>query len=66
MMIHQPKSHADMVNFDVASEYNKLSQDLIPVKAFESLGHEQDWGHGYTNWIHPMEDYNAGYYGYLL
>jgi metallopeptidase MepB len=66
MMIHQPTSHADMVKFDVAAEYNRLSQDLIPVRAFESLGYGQDWGHGYTNWIHPMEDYDAGYYGYLL
>jgi len=66
MTCYQPQTHEDILQFDVAATYNRLRRDLIPIDDHGSLGLGDGWAHGYTGWVHPVDNYDAGYYGYLL
>ncbi|EEA21849.1 saccharolysin, putative [Talaromyces marneffei ATCC 18224] len=69
--IHQPPSHASILNTDITSTYNSLWQSITQMAgpsgettATDTGGN--DWGHGYATFFHLLSDYGAGYYSYLL
>jgi metallopeptidase MepB len=66
MTCYQPQTHEDILELNVAVTYNRLRRELIPIEDPGSLGLGDGWAHGYAGWKHPMDNYDAGYYGYLL
>lgn len=71
LQIHQPPSHASILNTDITSTYNSLWQNITQMAGPSSGGETtytggNDWGHGYATFFHLLSDYGAGYYSYLL
>lgn len=63
MMIHQPKSNEAVESLDLAREYNKLVKDI---QMFDVPDSSDAWNRSFVAMPHFMENYDAGYYSYLL
>lgn len=69
--IHQPSSHASIVEENIKSTYNSLWQNITQMAGpapsdSKTNNGVNDWGHGYATFFHLLSDYGAGYYSYLL
>lgn len=62
MLIHEQDNTKQMKNTDLVEAYNNL---IHGVQLFD-IGGESDWTCGFANLHHLMEEYDAGYYSYLL
>ncbi|KAK3082303.1 hypothetical protein LTS18_007859 [Coniosporium uncinatum] len=65
MMVHEPKTHADIEKLPISETYNKLRKDISKLDGMEALGSTWDWGNGQATFGHLIGGYDAGYYGYL-
>lgn len=67
MAIHQPSTAKEAESLDLALIWNRLQKEIRLIAGPEVLGQDYTWGHGYTTFPHLVQDdYNAGYYAYLL
>ncbi|KAK2757150.1 metallopeptidase [Colletotrichum kahawae] len=46
--------------------WNCLRREIVPTEDLSALGAGDEWGHGYTNIGHLMNEYDAGFYSYLF
>ncbi|KAF5522204.1 Saccharolysin [Colletotrichum aenigma] len=46
--------------------WNRLRREIVPTEDLSALGAGDEWGHGYTNIGHLMNEYDAGFYSYLF
>ncbi|KXH47816.1 metallopeptidase MepB [Colletotrichum salicis] len=52
---------------DFTTLWNSLRREIVPTDDPPILtGDDANWGHGYTNIGHLMNEYDAGFYGYFL
>lgn len=67
MSIHQLSSLEEAKSVDLAVMWNKLRKEIQLVDGPEVFSYDYTWGHGYTTFSHLISnDYDAGYYVYLL
>ncbi|KAK1723078.1 hypothetical protein CaCOL14_002022 [Colletotrichum acutatum] len=52
---------------DFTTLWNNLRREIVPTDDPPLLsGDDANWGHGYTNIGHLMDEYDAGFYGYFF
>ncbi|KAJ0311057.1 uncharacterized protein N0V96_008873 [Colletotrichum fioriniae] len=52
---------------DFTTLWNSLRREIVPTDDPPLLpGDDTNWGHGYTNIGHLMDEYDAGFYGYFF
>ncbi|KAG7042508.1 metallopeptidase MepB [Colletotrichum scovillei] len=52
---------------DFTTLWNSLRREIVPTDDPPFLpGDDANWGHGYTNIGHLMDEYDAGFYGYFF
>lgn len=67
MLVHQPTLDRPIESLDLAKEWNNLRSRTCLCDGPEVLGCGDGWGHGYAHFRHLVgDDYDAGYYSYLL
>ncbi|KAK4032612.1 MepB [Parachaetomium inaequale] len=66
MAVHQPRSHEEIEEMDIAAMWNNLRRSLCLYDDPAAAGHAGEEGHGYTTFQHLVGDYDAGYYSYLF
>jgi metallopeptidase MepB len=67
MTIHQPESHEAVVAMNLTGLWNSLQQSICLLDNPAVLGVEKGQpSRGFTIFGHLMNDYDAGYYSYLL
>ncbi|EFQ27446.1 peptidase family M3 [Colletotrichum graminicola M1.001] len=66
MAVHQPSSQDAVESTDFTKFWNELRREMVPTDDPSALGEGGEWGHGYTNWDFLMDEYDAGFYGYLF
>ncbi|KAJ0343728.1 hypothetical protein KNSL1_009997 [Colletotrichum chrysophilum] len=64
MAVHQLNDRSEDQSFTTL--WNRLRRDIVPTDDLSALGAGDEWGHGYTNIGHFMNEYDAGFYSYLL
>jgi len=65
MMVHEPASHEAIENMNITAEWNKTRKEIMQLDGPEVLGEGYEWGAGQAGFGHAMEEYDAGFYGYL-
>jgi metallopeptidase MepB len=65
MMVHEPPNHEAIENMNMTVEWNKLRKELMQLDGPEVLSEGYEWGAGQADFGHAMNEYDAGYYGYL-
>lgn len=63
MKIHHPESHQAIQNMDLVKEYNELMRDI---QLFDISEDRKEWSSFFVVTSHLMDQYDAGYYSYLL
>lgn len=66
MLIHTPTSHEALETMNLAEVFNKTKSEIYSLKGGEALGDGWEWGHGETVFRNIINNYDAGYYGYIL
>ncbi|KAI8263998.1 Saccharolysin [Colletotrichum sp. SAR11_239] len=64
MAVHQLNDRSEDRSFTAL--WNRLRREIVPTDDLSALGAGDEWGHGYTNIGHFMNEYDAGFYSYLL
>ncbi|KAJ0382923.1 hypothetical protein COL922a_011539 [Colletotrichum nupharicola] len=64
MAVHQLNDRSEDQSFTAL--WNRLRREIVPTDDLSALGAGDEWGHGYTNIGHFMNEYEAGFYSYLL
>ncbi|KAJ5001028.1 Saccharolysin [Colletotrichum sp. SAR 10_66] len=64
MAVHQLNDRSEDQSFTTL--WNRLRREIVPTDDLSALGASDEWGHGYTNIGHFMNEYDAGFYSYLL
>ncbi|KAK1843460.1 metallopeptidase [Colletotrichum chrysophilum] len=64
MAVHQLNDRSEDQSFTTL--WNRLRRDIVPTDDLSALGAGDEWGHGYTNIGHFMNEYDAGFYSYLF
>ncbi|KAI8169677.1 Saccharolysin [Colletotrichum sp. SAR 10_71] len=64
MAVHQLNDTSEDQSFTTL--WNRLRREIVPTDDLSALGAGDEWGHGYTNIGHLMNEYDAGFYSYLL
>ncbi|KAJ3958265.1 hypothetical protein N0V92_005142 [Colletotrichum tropicale] len=64
MAVHQLNDRSE--DHSVTTLWNCLRREIVPTDDLSTLGAGDEWGHGYTNIGHFMNEYDAGFYSYLL
>ncbi|KAJ0317106.1 hypothetical protein Brms1b_005139 [Colletotrichum noveboracense] len=64
MAVHQLNDRSEDQSFTTL--WNRLRREIIPTDDLSALGAGDEWGHGYTNIGHFMNEYDAGFYSYLF
>ncbi|KAJ6440726.1 beta-lactamase family protein [Purpureocillium lavendulum] len=66
VMVHSPKSHAELENMNLAAEFNKLQARVRALSGGEECGDGWEHSHGESVFRSICEKYDAGYYSYIL
>lgn len=67
MLAHQLNGkNPEVEEWNLAIKWNQLRRQALPLDGGEAVDGDWAWGHGYANFRHFVDDYNAGYYSYLL
>lgn len=66
MAIHQPESHDAVTKMDFTAMWNSIQRSICFYDDPAGLSGVNREGHAYTTFQHLMNDYDAGYYSYLL
>ncbi|WYZ34033.1 hypothetical protein EsH8_I_000309 [Colletotrichum jinshuiense] len=66
MAAHQPTSQEAVQETNFTALWNTLRREIVPTDDPSVLGEGDEWGHGYTNIGHLMNEYDAGFYGYYF
>ncbi|GKT55867.1 metallopeptidase [Colletotrichum tofieldiae] len=66
MTAHQPASQDAVESTNFTKLWNGLRSEMVPTDDPSALGEGDEWGHGYTNSGYLMDEYDAGFYGYLF
>ncbi|KAI8315207.1 Saccharolysin [Colletotrichum sp. SAR11_240] len=64
MAVHQLNDRSEDQSFTTL--WNRLRREIVPTDDLSALGAGDEWGHGYTNIGHFMNEYDAGFYSYLF
>ncbi|KAI8159040.1 peptidase family M3 [Colletotrichum sp. SAR 10_70] len=64
MAVHQLNDTSEDQSFTTL--WNRLRREIVPTDDLSALGAGDEWGHGYTNIGHLMNEYDAGFYSYLF
>ncbi|KAI8293727.1 peptidase family M3 [Colletotrichum sp. SAR 10_98] len=64
MAVHQLNDISEDQSFTTL--WNRLRREIVPTDDLSALGAGDEWGHGYTNIGHFMNEYDAGFYSYLF
>ncbi|KAF4832993.1 Saccharolysin [Colletotrichum tropicale] len=64
MAVHQLDDCDESQTFTAL--WNRLRREIVPTEDLSALGGGDEWGHGYTNIGHLMNEYDAGFYSYLF
>ncbi|PMD67393.1 uncharacterized protein K444DRAFT_606334 [Hyaloscypha bicolor E] len=59
-MVHEPASNEAIENMNITAEWNETRKEITKLDGPEVLGQGYEWGDG-----HAMDEYDAGFYGYL-
>lgn len=68
MKMHELNGYTESEAWDIAMKWNQLRHQIVPMAGGEAV-HGQDnwkWGHGYADFRHFIDNYEAGYYSYML
>lgn len=66
MVIHSPASREALEAMNLAEVFNKLKSEIYSLKGGEAIGDGWEWGHGEAVFRNVINNYDAGYYGYVL
>lgn len=66
MLVHQITNNTEAEKWELAVKWNQLRREVLPLAGGEAVNGDWAWGHGYANFRHLIENYDAGYYSYLL
>lgn len=66
MVVHGPETHAAIEAMNISKTYNTIRREIFPPESPAALGEGDEWGHAQARLGHLVEDYDAGYYSYLL
>ncbi|UKZ82543.1 hypothetical protein TrVFT333_010332 [Trichoderma virens FT-333] len=66
MLVHQLNNNTEAEKWELAIKWNQLRRNVLPLDGGEAVNGDWAWGHGYANFGHFVNDYNAGYYSYLF
>ncbi|KAL6817540.1 metallopeptidase MepB [Trichoderma camerunense] len=66
MLVHQITNNTEAEKWELAVKWNQLRREVLPLAGGEAVNGDWAWGHGYANFRHLIEDYDAGYYSYLF
>ena len=64
-MLHEPASNEAMEDMNTTAEWNETRKEITMLDGPEALDQGYEWGAGQANFEHAMEEYDAGFYGYL-
>ncbi|KAL3428144.1 metallopeptidase [Phlyctema vagabunda] len=65
LKIHSPPKRQDMLDMDLAIEFNSIRRDIVMIEGPESQGEALDFVQGNTHFRAIMGNYDVGYYTYL-
>ncbi|CAN8104142.1 unnamed protein product [Discula destructiva] len=66
MLIHTPASHEALAAMNLAEVFNRTKSEIYSLKGGEAIGDGWEWGHGETVFRNVINNYDAGYYSYIL
>lgn len=66
MLIHTPSSHEALEAMNLAEVFNRTKSEIYSLKGGEAIGDGWEWGHGETVFRNVINNYDAGYYAYVL
>jgi metallopeptidase MepB len=68
MTVHELDVDPESQTWDLATKWNQLRREILPLAGGEAVSEQEDWawGHGYANFTHFVDNYDAAYYSYML
>lgn len=66
MLIHTPTSHEALEATNLTELFNKTRTSMTGLSGGEAVGDGWEWGHGESVFRNIINNYDAGYYSYLL
>lgn len=68
IMVHELDDAAETEDWNLAVKWNQLRREVLPIDGGEAVLGQEDWawGHGYANFGHFVDSYDASYFSYTL
>lgn len=68
MLVHMPESHQALEEMNLSEQFNKTRTATYHIHGGEAIGDPDgwEWAHGQTIFRNILNDYDAGYYSYVL
>lgn len=66
MEIHSPETHEELEKINFTQLFNKMHGRIHHTSGGEAIGDGWEWGHGEARFRNVINNYDAGYYAYLL
>jgi metallopeptidase MepB len=68
MMVHKLNGSMEAKDWNLAVKWTQVRSRILPIAGGEALPGQEDWSwsHSYASFGHFVDNYDAGYYSYML